>query len=73
MIYPFDASYAQKVLRIHYEYAEVIVRKRGRLAAKTAGLIAHDRMLMTSENDIANAGSRRELSLNTQRIEARAA
>lgn len=37
MIYPFDASYAQKVLRIHYEYAGVIVRKRERLAAKACG------------------------------------
>lgn len=37
MIYPFDASYAQKVLRIHYKYADVIVRKRERLAAKLLG------------------------------------
>ncbi|HHR1002908.1 TPA: hypothetical protein ACS29Y_002530 [Raoultella planticola] len=73
MIYPFDASYAQKVLRIHYEYADVIVRKRERLAARTAGLIAHDRMLTTSDKDASNAAHRRELSLNTLRIEARAA
>lgn len=73
MIYPFDASYAQKVLRIHYEYADVIVRKRERLAARTAGLIAHDRMLTTSDKDTSNAARRRELSLNTLRIEARAA
>lgn len=73
MIYPFDASYAQKVLRIHYEYAGVIVRKREKLAAKATGLIAHDRILAAAENDVANAENRRELSLNTQRIEARAA
>lgn len=73
MIYPFDASYAQKVLRIHYEYADVIVRKRERLAARTAGLIAHDRMLTTSDKDTSNAARRRELSLNALRIEARAA
>lgn len=73
MIYPFDASYAQKVLRIHYEYADVIARKRERLAARTAGLIAHDRMLTTSDKDTSNAAYRRELSLNTQRIEDRAA
>ncbi|VUS67114.1 hypothetical protein SB6424_00646 [Klebsiella pasteurii] len=73
MIYPFDASYAQKVLRIHYKYADVIVRKRERLAARTAGLIAHDRMLTTSDKDISNAAHRRELSLNTLQIVARAA
>lgn len=73
MIYPFDASYAQKVLRIHYEYADVISRKRERLAARTAGLIAHDRILAMAEKDTANAAHRRELSSNALRIEARAA
>lgn len=52
MIYPFDASYAQKVLRIHYEYADVIARKRERLAARTAGLIAHDRILAMAEKTL---------------------
>jgi hypothetical protein len=73
MIYPFDASYAQKVLRIHYEYASLVVRKRERLAARTAGLIAHDRMLTTPDEDTSNAEHRKELSLNTQRIKSRAA
>ncbi|ENR6004581.1 TPA: hypothetical protein ACPUJ4_001705 [Klebsiella pneumoniae] len=73
MIYPFDASYAQKVLRIHYEYADVIARKRERLAARTAGLIAHDRILAMAEKDTAKAAHRRELSSDALRIEARAA
>ncbi|EPY5197564.1 hypothetical protein ACXDS1_002128 [Klebsiella quasipneumoniae] len=73
MIYPFDASYAQKVLRIHYEYADVIARKRERLAARTAGLIAHDRILAMAEKDTANAAHRREFSSDALRIEARAA
>lgn len=42
MIYPFDASYAQEVLRKHYQYADILVNPRESLAAKTAGLIAHD-------------------------------
>ncbi len=73
MIYPFDASYAQKVLRIHYEYADVIVRKRERLAARTAGLIAHDGHLLRWDGDKSTAEIRRELSRNTKDIEARAA
>ena len=36
MIYPFDASYAQEVLRKHYQYADVLANPRESLAAKTA-------------------------------------
>lgn len=73
MIYPFDASYAQKVLRIHYEYADILVNPRKSLAAKTTGLIAHDGLLLRWDDDKSTAEIRRELSKNAKDIEARAA
>lgn len=55
MIYTIDAAYAQEVLRVNYKYADVIVRKRKRLAARTMGIVRHDRFLTehdTSQRDI---------------------
>lgn len=49
MIYPFDAMHAQKVLRTHYSYAAILMGDSERLAAKTAGLIAHDHFLLTQD------------------------
>lgn len=45
MIYPFDAAYGQQVLRVHYEYADMLPAASEKLSAKTSGLIAHDRFL----------------------------
>lgn len=73
MIYPFDASYAQEVLRKHYQYANVLVNPRQSLAAKTAGLIAHDGHLSKWDGDKSTSEIRRGLSKNAQDIEARAA
>lgn len=73
MIYPFDASYAQEVLRKHYQYANVLVNPRESLAVKTAGLIAHDGHLSKWDGDKSTSEIRRELSRNTEDIETRAA
>ncbi|HAU5006393.1 TPA: hypothetical protein JD037_23325 [Raoultella ornithinolytica] len=72
MIYPFDASYAQEVLRKHYQYADVLVKPRQSLAVKTAGLIAHDVHLSKWDGDKSTSEIRRELSRNAKDIEARA-
>lgn len=69
MIYPFDASYAQEVLRKHYQYADVLANPRESLAAKTAGLIAHDEHLSKWDGDKSTSEIRRELSRNTEDIE----
>lgn len=71
MIYPFDASYAQEVLRKHYQYADVLANPRESLAAKTAGLIAHDEHLSKWDGDKSTSEIRRELSRNTEDIETR--
>ncbi|HCT3872575.1 TPA: hypothetical protein OTT14_003040 [Klebsiella michiganensis] len=73
MIYPFDASYAQEVLRKHYEYADILVNPRKSLAAKTTGLIAHDGLLLRWDGDKITSEIRRELSRKTEDIETRAA
>lgn len=73
MLYPFDASYAQEVLRKHYQYADVLANPRESLAAKTAGLIAHDGHLSKWDGDKSTSEIRRELSRNTEDIETRAA
>lgn len=72
MIYPFDASYAQKVLRIHYEYADVIDRKR-KARCKNSRADCSRPNTRNGGKDTANAAHRRELSSDALRIEARAA
>lgn len=73
MIYPFDASYAQEVLRKHYQYADILANPRKSLAAKITGLITHDRYLLKWDGDKSTSEIRRKLSRNTEDIETRAA
>ncbi|HGY5197691.1 TPA: hypothetical protein ACNV6G_002567 [Raoultella ornithinolytica] len=72
MIYPFDASYAQEVLRKHYQYADVLANPRESLAAKTTGLIDHDRLLSKWDGDKSTSEIRRKLSRSAEDIETRA-
>lgn len=59
MIFPFDAAYAQEVLRKHYEYAEMLRSPRDKLAAKVNGLVNHDRLLARWDSDASKAHIRR--------------
>ncbi|MBZ7457129.1 hypothetical protein FMJ28_28210 [Klebsiella michiganensis] len=69
MIYPLDASYAQEVLRKHYQYADILANPHKSLAAKTTGLITHDRYLSKWDGDKSTSEIRRKLSRNTEDIE----
>ncbi|ALX78358.1 hypothetical protein DOX48_08255 [Cronobacter malonaticus] len=55
MIYPFDAAYAQEVLRKNYEYAAMLSTTRERLAAKAQGLVSHDRLLANWDSETEKA------------------
>lgn len=59
MIYPFDAAYAQEVLRKNYEYAAMLSTTRERLAAKAHGLVRHDRLLDRWDSETEKAHIRR--------------
>lgn len=59
MIYPFDAVYAQQVLRVHYQYVSALPKATDKLVAKTSGLIAHDRFLARMDSDAKHEETRR--------------
>lgn len=72
MIYPIIAAYAQYVLRVNYEYVDVLKNKNERLKAKTFGLVRHDRYLRANDN-YEHIDAKKALSANEQKIRAIAA
>lgn len=62
MIFPFDAAYAQEVLRAHYDYADALSERGKSLAAKASGLVAHDHLLNKWDVDEIYKEIRRQLS-----------